>query len=62
MERSPGLFDQLNNRIVAGAGSVSLQLRNVGSNQVPVNPVRSAVGALFSLEVVQLLYHSHIDL
>lgn len=34
----------------------------LGSIPVPVYPVRSAVGAQFSLEVVQLLYHLHIDL
>ena len=33
-----------------------------GSIRVPVYPVRSAVGARFSLGLVQLLYHLHIDL
>ena len=29
MKRSPGLFGQLNDRIVSGAGVVNLQIRNV---------------------------------
>lgn len=29
MKWSPGLFGQLNNRVVSGAGLVSLQMRNV---------------------------------
>ena len=63
MEWSPGLFGQLNDGVVSGAGFVSNANAKLSrSGRVPMYPVCSAVGAHVSLGMVQSGYRLHIDL
>lgn len=57
MKWSLGLLDQLNDRIMSGAGLSACDYVRSGSIHVHVYPVRSGVGARLSLEVVQLLHY-----
>lgn len=48
MKWGPGLFGELNDRVIPGAGVVSLQMKKLRSFRVPMYPIRSAVRAQFS--------------
>lgn len=60
MQRSTGLFGELNDGIVSSAGFVSRN-RPAESFELPVNPIRSALVLAISQRMMRFPKNSHVD-